>query len=147
MEIIKTYLDISVFGLLGFMAFLVTWFFIERVLFFRKIDVTNYQHSQLLHIDLTKHLTIISSMGANAPYVGLLGTVIGILVTFYELGMSERIDTGEIMVGLALALKATAGGIGLAIPTIMIYNGLLRKVDVLEATFQAHQSTLSEKSS
>ena len=144
MELVKTYLDISVFGLLGFMAFLSTWFFIERVLFFRKVNITQYKHSELLHIDLTKHLTIISSIGANAPYVGLLGTVIGILITFYDMGMTDKIETSEIMVGLALALKATAGGIALAIPTIIIYNGLMRKVDVIEAKFQAYQA---EKSS
>ncbi len=144
MELVKTYLDISVFGLLGFMAFLSTWFFIERVLFFRKVNITQYKHSELLHVDLTKHLTIISSIGANAPYVGLLGTVIGILITFYDMGMTDKIETSEIMVGLALALKATAGGIALAIPTIIIYNGLMRKVDVIEAKFQAYQA---EKSS
>ena len=144
MELVKTYLDISVFGLLGFMAFLSTWFFIERMLFFRKVNITQYKHSELLHIDLTKHLTIISSIGANAPYVGLLGTVIGILITFYDMGMTDKIETSEIMVGLALALKATAGGIALAIPTIIIYNGLMRKVDVIEAKFQAYQA---EKSS
>ena len=144
MELVKTYLDISVFGLLGFMAFLSTWFFIERMLFFRKVNITQYKHSELLHVDLTKHLTIISSIGANAPYVGLLGTVIGILITFYDMGMTDKIETSEIMVGLALALKATAGGIALAIPTIIIYNGLMRKVDVIEAKFQAYQA---EKSS
>ena len=145
MELLKTYLDLSVFGLLGFMAFLATWFVIERIMFFRNVDVTNYKHMELLHVDLTKHLTVISTVGANAPYIGLLGTVLGILVTFYELGMSETIDTGEIMVGLALALKATAGGIALAIPSIMAYNGLMRKVDVLEARFRAHQD-LAENS-
>jgi len=143
MELVKAYLDITVFGLLAFMAFLVTWFFIERMLFFRKVDITEYKHAELLHVDLTKHLTIISSIGANAPYVGLLGTVIGILITFYDMGMTDKIETSEIMVGLALALKATAGGIALAIPTIMIYNGLMRKVDVIEAKFQAYQAQKS----
>ena len=139
MELLKTYLDLSVFSLLGFMAFLATWFVIERIMFFRNVDVADYNHMELLHVDLTKHLTVISTVGANAPYIGLLGTVLGIFVTFYELGMAESIDTGEIMVGLALALKATAGGIALAIPSIMAYNGLMRKVDVLEARFRAHQ--------
>ncbi len=144
MELVKAYLDISIFGLLGLMTFLVTWFFIERMLFFRSVDITQYKHSELLHVDLTKHLTVISSIGANAPYVGLLGTVIGILIVFYDMGMTDKIETGEIMVGLALALKVTAAGIALAIPSIMIYNGLMRKVDVIEAQFQAYKA---EKSS
>ncbi len=58
---------------------------IERLLFLHKINIKNYQNIHDLEIDLTRHLTIISSIGANAPYVGLLGTVIGILLTFYQL--------------------------------------------------------------
>ena len=75
----------------------------------------------------------ISSIGSNAPYVGLLGTVLGILLTFYDLGHGGGIDTNAIMLGLALALKATAMGLLVAIPAILIYNGLLRRVDVLTA--------------
>lgn len=137
MELI--YVDIAVFGTLGFMAFLATWYSIERILFFRKVDVTKYNHHELLNVDLTKNLTTISTIGANAPYVGLVGTVVGILITFHHMGISETIETSEIMVGLALALKATAGGIGLAIPVIVSYNGLMRKVDVLKSQFYAHQ--------
>lgn len=144
MELLKIYLDLAVFSLLGFMAFIATWFVIERWLFFRKVSVSDYRHIELLNVDLTKHLTIISTIGANAPYVGLLGTVLGILVTFYELGLSQDIDTGKIMMGLALALKATAGGIALAIPSIIAYNLLMRKVDVYEAQFRAQQDDVSQ---
>lgn len=139
MDILKHYLDFGVFSILGIMAFIATWFAIERILFFRQIKVSNYQHYELLTIDLTKNLTYISTVGANAPYVGLLGTVLGILITFYDLGASKTIDTGQIMVGLALALKATAGGIALAIPSIVAYNALMRKVEVQQSKFRAHQ--------
>lgn len=88
MDILKLYLDITVFSLLGLMAFIATWFTLERLLAYRKVDVTTYNHIDLLTVDLTRNLTMISTVGANAPYVGLLGTVLGILVTFYELGMS-----------------------------------------------------------
>ena len=46
------------------------------------------------------------------------------------------IDTAAIMVGLSLALKATALGLLVAIPTLMIYNGFIRKVDVLCSRFE-----------
>lgn len=141
MEIIKAYLDISVFSLLGLMAFLATWFTIERILFFRQLNVADYDHIDLLTVDVTKNLTYISSVGANAPYVGLLGTVIGILVTFYDLGATRSVDTGQIMMGLALALKATAGGIALAIPSIVAYNALMRKVEVFQGLYRAQQQT------
>lgn len=74
---------------------------------------------------------MVSTVGANAPYVGLLGTVIGILLTFYQIGQSGgEVDAGEIMLHLSLALKATALGILVAIPSMIFYNALGRKVEV-----------------
>ena len=52
-------------------------------------------------------------------------------MTFYSMGMDGFMDTGKIMVGLALALKATAAGLVVAIPSIVVYNLLLRRVKVL----------------
>ena len=65
---------------------------------------------EMLEIDLTNHLTIIASVGSNAPYIGLLGTVLGILITFFDLGQGGLLDASHIMTGLALALKAGAAG-------------------------------------
>ena len=76
---------------------------------------------------LTNHLTIISTVGANAPYAGLLGTVLGIILAFYDMGQGGKIDVHTIMTGLSLALKATAGGLFVAIPAIMFYNALFKK--------------------
>ena len=67
---------------------------------------------------------------SNAPYVGLLGTVIGIMLTFYDMGSTGAIDAGRIMTGLSLALKATALGLAVAIPTLISYNGLQRAMNV-----------------
>ncbi|KUJ75844.1 energy transducer TonB [Thiomicrospira sp. XS5] len=139
MELLKSYLDITVFSLLGLMSFIMVWLTIERKLFFSRLDLSQFDSLEALKIATTNNLTTIASIGSNAPYVGLLGTVLGILVTFYELGLNNQIETGQIMMGLALALKATAGGIALAIPSIIIYNGLLRKVDTIELEYLAMQ--------
>lgn len=139
MDLLREYLDITVFSILGVMAFLATWFTLERLFFFRKLDIKQYTHIELLTVDATRHLTMISTVGANAPYIGLLGTVLGILVTFYDMGLAESVDTNQIMVNLALALKATAGGIGLAIPSIMAYNALMRKVEVFQSQYRAFE--------
>ena len=64
------------------------------------------------------------------PYIGLLGTVIGIMLTFYDMGSTGAIDAGRIMTGLSLALKATALGLAVAIPTLISYNGLQRAMNV-----------------
>lgn len=131
MEFIKAYIDYIIIGILVFMSFLVVWFSIERLLFYGKVNPKNYKNKMLYEEDLTKNLTTLYIVYSNAPYIGLLGTVIGIMVTFYDMGMSGGIDTKSIMVGLSLALKATAFGLLVAIPTLVIYNAFTRKVDVL----------------
>jgi biopolymer transport protein ExbB len=133
LEFLKANLDFGVIGLLGFMSFLTLAFTIERYVYFARVDLKSFGHADDLEIALTQHLTVIASVGANAPYVGLLGTVFGILITFYDMGQGGAIETSAIMVGLALALKATALGLLVAIPSVVFYNALLRRVDVLKA--------------
>lgn len=139
MDILKQYLDSGIFGILALMSFLVIWFAIERWLYFRSLSIDQFRHIEELNVRLTKNLTIISSIGSNAPYIGLLGTVFGIMITFYDIGQGGEINPQVIMVGLALALKATAAGLVVAIPAIIFYNGLLRKVDVLTAEWKQRQ--------
>lgn len=139
MQSIHLYLDITFFSILGLMGFLAIWITLERLFLYRRIDVKAFAHIELLNIEITKNLTTLSTIGANAPYVGLLGTVIGILITFYEIGQQDSLETSVIMTGLALALKLTAAGIAVAIPALMAYNGLLRRVDVLQAHYKVYQ--------
>ena len=140
MELLKAWLDIAILGILGFMSLLMVAYVIERFLFYSRLRVETFNNPHELQIALTNHLTIISSIAANAPYVGLLGTVLGILITFYDLGHSGGLDAGSIMLGLALALKATALGLLVAIPAILFYNALLRKTEVLKLRWQSLQS-------
>jgi biopolymer transport protein ExbB len=137
MEFLKLNLDYMVLGTLGFMSFIMLAFTIERYVYFWRVRLNQFQHIELLKVALTRNLTAISSVGSNAPYIGLLGTVLGILVTFHEMGQGGKIDVNTIMLGLAMALKATAAGLFVAIPAILFYNGLMRKVDVLVARWEA----------
>ncbi|UQB42962.1 TonB-system energizer ExbB [Thiomicrospira microaerophila] len=139
MDNIQLYLDLTFFTILGLMMFIALWITFERLFLFKRINIESYAHIELLNIDITKNLTTLSTIGANAPYVGLLGTVIGILITFYEIGMNDSLETSVIMTGLALALKLTAAGIAVAIPALMFYNGLLRKVEELQAKYRVYQ--------
>jgi biopolymer transport protein ExbB len=140
MEFLKQYLDFMVFGILGLMSFLMVWFVIERFIFYARFKVDQCSNADQLQVTLTHRLTAISTIGSNAPYIGLLGTVFGILITFWDIGQGGgNIDPAAIMLGLALALKATAAGLVVAIPSILFYNTLLRKVDVISAEWkQAH---------
>jgi biopolymer transport protein ExbB len=90
--------------------------------------VERFKTKQELEMELTKGLTFIASVASNAPYIGLLGTVLGIMLTFYTIGQEGFVDTKKVMVGLALALKATAVGLLVAIPSSVLYNLLLKKV-------------------
>ncbi|WP_028490098.1 TonB-system energizer ExbB [Thiothrix lacustris] len=137
MDFLKENLDYMVLGTLGLMSFIMLAFAVERLIYFMRLNLNQFQHIELLKVALTRNLTTISSVGSNAPYVGLLGTVLGILVTFHEMGQGGKVDVNTIMLGLAMALKATAAGLLVAIPAILFYNGLMRKVDVLTARWEA----------
>ena len=128
---LKDILDYGCLGFLGFLSIIVVSLILERLYTYRKIDVSSYDEKKALEIDLTNNLTLIATIGSNAPYVGLLGTVGGIMLTFIEIGSNDMANTGAIMTGLALALKATAMGLIVAIPAIVSYNLLLRKSEVL----------------
>lgn len=138
LNILQNHIDYIILGLLALMSFIMVWFVIERFLFLNKVNVAQYDNIHELDIDLNRNLTIISTIGSNAPYVGLLGTVISILLTFYALGNSGGdIDAAAIMMHLSLALKATAVGILVAIPSMVFYNGLVRKVEVNRLKWKA----------
>ncbi|ECY0944546.1 TonB-system energizer ExbB [Campylobacter coli] len=140
MEFLKDYIDLIIFIILGVMAFIAFWCVIERVLFFRKIDFKNYENQEQFDDAISENLTTIYIIYSNAPYIGLLGTVVGIMITFYEVGIAGNIDVKSIVVGLSLALKATALGLLVAIPALMAYNALLRKVSLLSNAYKVSKN-------
>ncbi len=128
MHLLKELIDYGIIGLLLLLSFFAIAIALERWSFYRKVDVERFKTKQELEMELTKGLTFIASVASNAPYIGLLGTVLGIMLTFYTIGQEGFVDTRKVMVGLALALKATAVGLLVAIPSSVLYNLLLRKV-------------------
>lgn len=139
-EQLKDIIDYGVIGLLIFLSFITFAYAIERVLFYREVRLEDYKHKLSLELDLSKRLATIASIGSNAPYIGLLGTVLAIILTFYIIGdQQDTINPGDVMKHLALALKATAAGLVVAIPATVIYNALLAKVDTLLAQWEILQ--------
>ncbi len=128
---VKEMVDYGVLGILLFLSIVVLGVALERWWLYRKINLAEFEDKRVLELLLHKRLTLIATIGSNAPYIGLLGTVVGIMVTFVEIGSNSLVDTQSIMAGLALALKATAAGLVVAIPSIVSYNLLLRKAEVL----------------
>jgi len=131
MDWLKISIDYGIIGLLIVMSFIAVSIAVERFLFYKKVNIDNYSDKRMLELELTDRIHLIATIGSNAPYIGLLGTVLGIMLTFYTMGQSGFMDTGKIMVGLALALKVTAVGLLVAIPSIVLYNLLLRKIKVM----------------
>jgi biopolymer transport protein ExbB len=125
------FIDYGIIGLLILLSIISLAIFIERYLFFRRLNVENsILDRKLFEIEITKRMAVIATIGSNAPYIGLLGTVLGIMLTFYTIGREGYVDATKIMLGLALALKATAIGLVVAIPSIVFYNYLTRKTKV-----------------
>lgn len=131
MEWLHYVIDYGIIGVLIVMSVIAVAIAIERRSFYRKVQITAFTDKKDLELQLTKRLHLIATIGSNAPYVGLLGTVMGIMLTFSTIGSQGLVDTGRIMSGLALALKATAVGLAVAIPSVVMYNLLLRSAKEL----------------
>src|SRR6476661_6140329 len=132
------------YGIIGLLLALSVWSVaieVERWLYYRRIDLAKFASQQTLEIALTKRLVVIGTVAANAPYIGLLGTVLGIMLTFHTMGTSGTMAVNSIMIGLSLALKATAVGLLVAIPCVVMNNVLRRKVAELLVLHKAHHAT------
>ena len=128
MQSIGPFVEYAVFAVLIVLSIMAVAITFERLRFYRTVQATRYISRSRLETDLTRRLNLIGTIGANAPYIGLLGTVLGIMVTFQTLGSGNAMDVKSIMTRLSLALKATAAGIAVAIPCVMLNNILRRKV-------------------
>lgn len=134
MEYLKPSIEYGVVGILCFMSILSTALFIERLLFYRHIALADYPSKKSLKIALGNHLTTIATITSNAPYIGLLGTVMAIMLTFMNLS-ETGIETHTIMHSLALALKTTAIGLVVAILSMVFNNILVRYTERLLALY------------
>ena len=139
----EEFLDYGVIGSLVVMSVVTMWIFIERMIFYKMVKTEEYEHRDALELDLSDNIGVLSAIGTNAPYVGLLGTVLGIMVTFYTMGDTQSVDAKKIMMGLALALKATAMGLVVAMPAIVAYTITLRKIERILTKFDISQDQKS----
>jgi biopolymer transport protein TolQ len=78
--------------------------------------------------ELEKSLNFLATVGSNAPYIGLLGTVLGIMKAFQDLSASTEAGQQTVMAGISVALVATAAGLFVAIPAVISYNYFQRQV-------------------
>lgn len=84
---------------------------------------------------LTRGLDFLATVGSTAPFVGLFGTVWGIMNVFREIGVHENTNLAVIAPGIGEALGATALGLLAAIPAVVFYNSLSVRANELAASF------------
>ena len=87
--------------------------------------------------DLSDRLNVLATIGSVAPFVGLFGTVWGIMRSFASIAASQNTSLAVVAPGIAEALFATAIGLFAAIPAVIGYNRLLHRVNRLEARLNA----------
>jgi biopolymer transport protein ExbB/TolQ len=88
-----------------------------------------------------QRLAFLGTLGNNAPFVGLFGTVLGIIRAFHDLAASSLQGTQAVMAGIAEALVATGIGLVVALPAVATYNAFTRHVEraTSAAEVVAHQ--------
>jgi len=91
---------------------------------------------------LERSLGFLATVGSNAPYIGLFGTVLGIMKAFHD--MANAADAGQqtVMAGISAALVATAAGLLVAIPAVLAYNYFQKQVKTVMASLDACRDTV-----
>ena len=88
--------------------------------------------AETVSAELRRGMSLIATVGSLAPFVGLLGTVLGILGAFAKIGATGSAGLGAVSAGIAEALVETAFGLLVAIPSVGAFNALNGKVEAIE---------------
>ena len=108
----------------------------------RKSSLNNIKRTlrRSINIEITRLNQLISFLataGNSAPFIGLLGTVLGIMESFHGIGMSGSSSLAVVAPGISEALIATAMGLFVAIPAVIAFNYFLQKIRVIDAEMQS----------
>jgi len=98
--------------------------------------------------NLENHLNFLATAGSTSPYIGLFGTVWGIMNSFRSLGVSATASISDVAPGIAEALVATAIGLFAAIPAVIAYNAFANDLERIAAkydTFVEEFSTVLQR--
>jgi biopolymer transport protein ExbB len=81
--------------------------------------------------EMRRGLSVLATVGSTAPFVGLVGTVVGIVNAFQQIAATGQGGVGQVSAGIAEALVTTAFGIGVAIPAVWLFNHLTQWISRL----------------
>lgn len=109
-----------------------------------KTHVSELMNARRLEERLTmeKNLVILGTLGNTAPFIGLFGTVVGIIKAFRDLALSGSGGPSVVAAGIAEALVATAGGLAVAIPAVILYNYFMRRVKTMSVIMETVQTKM-----
>ncbi|MBN1684610.1 MAG: protein TolQ [Gammaproteobacteria bacterium] len=93
--------------------------------------------------DLENHLSFLATVGSTSPYVGLFGTVWGIMTAFHSLGQVQQATIAMVAPGISEALVATAMGLFAAIPAVIAYNRFANQIEKIQNRLEAFQEEFS----
>jgi len=96
----------------------------------------------IVHAKLKRGLSVLATIGATAPFVGLLGTVIGILHAFQQIATQKTSGIGAVAGGISEALVTTAFGLLVAIPAVMTFNYFTGRVESFDVEMDNSSSEL-----
>jgi len=91
-------------------------------------------------IRLTQLVPFLATTGNTAPFIGLFGTVWGIMNSFHGIGLRGSASLAVVAPGISEALVATAAGLAAAIPAVIAFNYFMQKIRILEAELQSFSS-------
>jgi biopolymer transport protein ExbB/biopolymer transport protein TolQ len=100
------------------------------------------RESLMTTADLKKGLSGLATIGTTAPFIGLFGTVIGIINAFRGMALTGSGGIGAVSAGIAEALVATAVGLGVAIPAVWMFNFFLNKIERFQVEMSNSASEL-----
>ncbi|MCK5230175.1 MAG: protein TolQ [Desulfobulbaceae bacterium] len=89
---------------------------------------------------LGKHLSFLATTGSATPFIGLFGTVWGIMTSFHEIGIRGSASLSVVAPGISEALIATAAGLAVAIPAVIFYNYYTNLLEDMESNMQSFSS-------
>ncbi len=99
----------------------------------RSMDVAIQKEAE----ELQKGLNVLATVGSSAPFIGLFGTVVGIMNAFIEIAEQQNTNLAVVAPGIAEALLATGLGLLAAIPAVIFYNKLSTDSDQIIAGYEA----------
>ena len=99
--------------------------------------ITDAVESELSRVkgELERGMNLLGTLGNNAPFVGLLGTVLGVIISFDALGEAGQNTQamGNVMAGISEALVATGVGLFVALPAVVAYNAIQKRIGEVES--------------